>query len=89
MRKTNAMYLKRQRLIAETDTHKETHRDKLKDTQRDPHRHIHRHTQRNTHKETHTQTHTKFKGLPFLMLHMSLNKLMLRKYSNIVPTQFI
>ena len=56
MRKTNAMYLKRQRLIAETDTHKETHRDKLKDTQRDPHRRITRDTRRNTNKETHTQS---------------------------------
>ena len=49
MRKTNALYLKTQRLIAET--HLDTHRDTQRDRQTD--------TQRHTHPVSHTQTHTK------------------------------
>ena len=73
MRKTNALYLKTQRLIAET--HRYTKRDTHTDAHRDTHRytHRHRHTERDTQKETHThkETHTKrcFRGLPFLLLH--------------------
>ena len=54
MRKTNALYLKRQRLIAET--YRETHIHRYTET----HRHTERHTQRHTdkHRETHTKTHT-------------------------------
>ena len=46
IRKTNALYFKTQRLIAETHlgTHRNTHRDAQRDTQR--------------HRETHTQRHT-------------------------------
>ena len=61
MRKTNALYLKTQRLIAEThrDTHIETHRDT----------NIKKHAHRETH--THIETHAKScsKGLTFILLH--------------------
>ena len=57
MRKTNAWYLKRQILIAEThryivdrESHRETH------TERDTHRITQRHT--DTHRETHTKRYT-------------------------------
>ena len=86
MRKTNALYLKTQRLIAEThrdtegntETHTKTHTEALTET----------HTQ--TYTDTHTQSDTykellKRFTLPFTT-HMNLNKLMLRKYSNLVPT---
>ena len=89
MRKTNALYLKTQRLIAETHrdteghtethtkTHTEAHTETHTETNTDIHRH--RHTQSDTYKEL-LQRFT----LPFAT-HINLNKLMLRKYSNIVP----
>ena len=77
MRKTNALYLKIQRLIAEThrDTegHTETHTKTQRETHTDTHRHRHTytHTKRYTQRDTHKKTHTKscFRGLPFLLLH--------------------
>ena len=55
MRITNTLFLKRQKLIAETHG----------DTQ------IQRYTHTDTLRNTHTKTHTKgcFNGLPFLLLH--------------------
>ena len=86
MRKPNALYLKRKRLIAEP--HRQTER--------------HTQTHKQTHTNTHTQIHTKKRTqtldtykellqrctLP-LATHMNHNKLLLQKRSNIVPTQFI
>ena len=65
MRKTNALYSKKQRLIAETQ----------------------RHTQRCT--DTHTQRHIQGAVQRITLhfaIHMNLNKLLLQKYLNIVPT---
>ena len=53
MRKTNALYLKTQRLIAET------HRYTKRDTHTDAHRDTHRYTYRDKEKETHTKRHIK------------------------------
>ena len=92
MRKTNVLYL-----IGSWDTHihRETHRDKERETH--THKQTNRYTQRetqkdtNTHRDTHRDTYKellqKF-NLPFAT-HMNLNKLLLLKHSNIVPTQFI
>ena len=86
MRKTDVLYLKTQRLIAET------HRDTEGYTKRHTEKYSQRHTviQKDTHKETHTHrdTYTELLQrftLPFAT-HKNLNKLLLRKYSNIVPT---
>ena len=75
MHKTNALYLKTQRLIAETN--RDTHTKRYTETQRhtDIHtqRHTHRHTK--THRHRHIETHTKcsFKGFPsFCYTHESL-----------------
>ena len=74
MRITNALYLERQKLA---ETHGEIQ--------------IQRYTQRDTQRHTHKDT---YKGLlqritlPFAT-DINLNKLLLQKHSNIVPTQFI
>ena len=67
MRKTDALYLKTQRLIAQT--HRYTKRDtqRHRQTQTDAHRETHTKRQTHTHKETHTKTC--FCGLPFLLPH--------------------
>ena len=61
MRKTNALYLKTRRLIAEThrDTNRDTHTETLTETNREVHRHTHTDTHKDTHKETltHRDTH--------------------------------
>ena len=55
MRKTNALYLKKQRLIAETHRHTDTQTD----TWRDTHKHTHRYNQRETQTETHAKIYFK------------------------------
>ena len=50
MRKTNALYLKTQRLI--TETHRDTEGYTNTHTQRHTHPDTHRETQRNTHRDT-------------------------------------
>ena len=57
MRKSNALYTKRQRFIAETQRDTQIHRE----TRRERHRDTHRITRTDTHRETHPHTdmHTK------------------------------
>ena len=75
MRITNALYLKGQRLIAET--HGDT---QIK-------RYTHGDTQKHTHKDTNKRLLQRI-TLPFAS-HINLNIMLLQEHSNIVPTQFI
>ena len=81
MCKPNALYLKTQRLIAEkhrdTEGHTRTHTKT--NTQRYTKRQTQTHTDTDIHRHRHTQRDT-------FVTHMNLNKLMLRKYSNLVLT---
>ena len=67
MRKTDALYLKTQRLIAQTHRYTKGDTQRHRQTQTDAHRETHTKRQTHTHKETHTKTC--FCGLPFLLPH--------------------
>ena len=85
MHKTNALYLKTQRLIAETqrDTHEKRHNHRERDTHEKRHKQRERHTHRDTYKELLQRFTLHFST------HMNLNILLLWENSNKVPTSFI
>ena len=92
MGKTNALYLKIQRLIAETHRYTDTHKHTARETHTDSNTETYGHTQpeRETHttreRDTHTRTYKELLQmftLPFAS-HMNLNKLFLQKHSIIL-----
>ena len=77
MRKTNPLYLRTQRLIAETQRDTQRHIQRHRETHAETQTETHRHTDIDTHKETHKSC---LKGLPFVLLHTSIKSLHLKHF---------